>query len=86
MTGNLFSSVHVIFTNIDHILSYKTNLRKILKNQNYTYSENYGIKLETNIRKISVRSPSISILKNTILNNPKSKKKSQRKSEIIELN
>lgn len=70
-SSRLFSIVHVTFTNIDHILSNKTNLSKFFKNHNHTSLENHAIELENNIKKI------FKILKLNIKeynSNPRSKK------------
>lgn len=79
-------TVQGILTNIDHILGHNTNLNKyqrIQVTQNMSYEHN-PIKLKINNSSIFRKSPNVSKLSNTFLNNPRVKEKLKREVNLPE--
>lgn len=80
-----FSSVHRTYTQINHILSRKTNFKRFKKIETiHSVLHNYnGIKLEINSRKIIGTSPNGWALNNVLLNIPWVKEEILRKPNSI---
>ena len=66
-----FSSAHVTFSRIDHILGHKSNLSKFKKIEivSRIFSDHKAMKLDINYKKKTVRNINIWRLNNTSLNN-----------------
>ena len=66
-----FSSVHGIFSRIDHILGHKSNLSKFKKVEiiSSIFSDQNTMRLDINYKKKSVRNTNTWRLNNTFLNN-----------------
>ena len=66
-----FSSAHVTFSRIDHILSHKSSFGKFKKIEivSSNFSDNNAMRLDINYRKKSVKNTNTWRLKNTLLNN-----------------
>ena len=66
-----FSSAHVTFSRIDHILGHKSNLSKFKKIEiiSNIFSDHNTMRLDINYKKITVRNTNTWRLKNMFLNN-----------------
>ena len=66
-----FSSAHVTFSRIDHILGHKSNLSKFKKIEivSRIFSDHKAMKLDINYKKKTVRNTNTWRLNNTFLNN-----------------
>ena len=61
-----FSSIHRIFSKVDHVLGHKTSLNKFkTETISSIFSDNDGIKLEINNRRKAQKFTNICILNNT---------------------
>ena len=67
----MFSSIHGIFSRIDHILGHKSSLGKFKKIEivSSTFSDHNAMRLDINYRKRSVKNTNTWRLNNTLLNN-----------------
>lgn len=69
--SSLFSSVHGIYTKIDHIIDHKTNFNKFktIDIIPSVFSDHNKTKVEINNKKITEKSPNTWKLNNILLNN-----------------
>ena len=71
MNFTFFSSAHVKFSKIDHILGHKSSLGIFLKNEiiSSIFSDHNVIRLDVNYTKKTIKNTNIWRLNNTLLNN-----------------
>ena len=79
MNFTFFSSTHVTFSRIDHILGHKSSLGKFKKTEiiSSIFSDHNVVRLDVNYRKKTIKNTNIWRLNNTLLNKQKSEKKSK---------
>lgn len=68
----LFECPQYIYQGIHYILGHKTNLNTFKRTETIqsVFFDHEGIRLETNIRKVTEKSPNTQIVNNSLLNNP----------------
>ena len=71
MNFTFFSSAHVTFSRIDHILGHKSSLGKFKKIEIITniFSDHNAVRLDLNYRRKTIKNSNIWRLNNTLLNN-----------------
>ena len=71
MNFTFFSSVHVTFSRIDHILGHKASLGKFKQIEIILsiFSDHNVVRLDVNYRKKTIQNSNIWMLNNTLLNN-----------------
>ena len=83
MNFTFFSSTHVTFSRIDHILGHKSSLGKFKKNEIITniFSDHNAVRLDLNYRRKTVKNSNILRLNNTLLNNQQITEEIKKKSK-----
>ena len=71
MNFTFFSSAHIIFSRIDHILGHKSSLGKFKKIEIIPsiFSDHNAVRLDINYRRKTIKNSNIWRLNNTLLNN-----------------
>ena len=71
MNFTFFSSTHIKFSRLDHILGHKSSLGKLKKIEIISgiFSDHSAVGLDVNYREKSIRNKNIWRLNNTLLNN-----------------
>ena len=71
MNFTFFSSTHVTFSRIDHILGHKSSLGKFKKIEIITniFSDHNAVRLDLNYRRKTIKNSNIWRLNNTLMNN-----------------